>query len=101
MEPCRASRLALGVTPENGRLAQLGERCVRNAEVASSILAPSTIFEHHRLQRFFAALRLAVLPAAGLRTRSGSFRAPVSRFHSSNVSFEISPLTSSSANLRR
>ena len=26
-----------------GRVAQLGERCVRNAEVASSILAASTI----------------------------------------------------------
>ena len=25
-----------------GRLAQLGERCVRNAEVGSSILLPST-----------------------------------------------------------
>src|SRR5688572_22285851 len=33
--------------------------------------------------------------------RSGSFFRPVSRFHSSKVSFEISPLTSSSANLRR
>ena len=28
---------------DSGRLAQLGERRVRNAEVASSILAPSTI----------------------------------------------------------
>ena len=34
-------------------------------------------------------------------TRSGSFLPPVSRFHSSKVSFEISPFTSSSANLRR
>src|SRR5687768_11899403 len=34
-------------------------------------------------------------------TRSGSFLPPVSRFHSSKVLFEISPLTSSSANLRR
>src|SRR5262249_13507442 len=32
----------------NGRLAQLGERCVRNAEVGSSSLLPSTNF----LQRF-------------------------------------------------
>jgi membrane protein DedA with SNARE-associated domain len=34
-------------------------------------------------------------------TRSGSFALPVSRFHSSNVSGEISPFTSISANLRR
>ena len=34
-------------------------------------------------------------------TRSGSFALPVSRFHSSNVSGEISPLTNNSANLRR
>src|SRR5688500_4800503 len=33
--------------------------------------------------------------------RSGSFAAPVSRFHSSKVSGEILPFTSSSANLRR
>jgi hypothetical protein len=35
------------------------------------------------------------------RTRSGSFLRPVSRFHSSKVSFEIFPSTSSCANLRR
>ena len=34
-------------------------------------------------------------------TRSGSFFAPVSRFHSSNVSFEIFPSTSNCANFRR
>src|SRR5215831_18652777 len=34
-------------------------------------------------------------------TRSGSFALPVSRFHSSKVSGEISPLTRSSANFRR
>src|SRR4051795_1428684 len=34
-------------------------------------------------------------------TRSGSLAPPVSRFHSSNVCGEISPFTSSSANLRR
>jgi hypothetical protein len=34
-------------------------------------------------------------------TRSGSFFRPVSRFHSSKVSFEILPSTSSCANLRR
>jgi hypothetical protein len=34
-------------------------------------------------------------------TRSGSFRPPVSRFHSSNVWLEIFPWTSSSANFRR
>lgn len=38
---------------------------------------------------------------AGLPTRSGSFALPVSRLHSSNVSGEISPFTSNSANLRR
>ena len=38
------SRFALGVIGADrvGRLAQLGERCVRNAEVRSSILLPST-----------------------------------------------------------
>lgn len=35
------------------------------------------------------------------RTRSGSFLLPVSRFHSSNVWFEILPSTSNWANLRR
>ena len=34
-------------------------------------------------------------------TRSGSFAPPVSRFHSSNVLFEIFPLIRSSANFRR
>src|SRR5688500_16393842 len=34
-------------------------------------------------------------------TRSGSFAEPVSRFHSSNVAGEISPLTSISANFLR
>jgi hypothetical protein len=33
--------------------------------------------------------------------RSGSFRPPVSRFHSSNVSSEIFPSTSNCANFRR
>ena len=33
-------------------------------------------------------------------TRSGNFRPPVSRFHSSNVSGEIFPCTRSSANFR-
>src|SRR5215208_368968 len=45
--------------------------------------------------RFFAG-------AAALRfARSGSFLPPVSRFHSSNVSFEILPSTRSCANFRR
>src|SRR2546427_212490 len=35
------------------------------------------------------------------RPSSGSFLPPVSRFHSSKVSFEIFPFTRSSANLRR
>ena len=34
-------------------------------------------------------------------TRSGSFAPPVSRFHSSKVSFEIFPCTKSSANFLR
>jgi hypothetical protein len=39
---------------KKGRVAQLGERCVRNAEVASSILAAST---NLRLgQRFVLAI---------------------------------------------
>jgi hypothetical protein len=46
--------------------------------------------------RFFAVFRDRFLGA-----RSGRFASPVSRFHSSNVSGEISPFTSSSANLRR
>src|SRR5688572_5881601 len=46
---------------------------------------------------FFVAARFRGF----LPTRSGSFALPVSRFHSSKVSGEISPLTSSSANLRR
>ena len=33
--------------PSNGRLAQLGERCVRNAEVGSSNLLPSTSLRSH------------------------------------------------------
>ena len=36
------------ITDTEGRLAQLGERCVRNAEVGSSSLLPSTTF----LQQF-------------------------------------------------
>lgn len=47
----------------------------------------------------FALLFLRRLDA-GL-TRSGSLALPVSRFHSSKVSGEISPLTRSSANFRR
>jgi hypothetical protein len=50
--------------------------------------------------RFFLVVSrfpLARLPGA----RSGSLASPVSRFHSSNVSGDISPFTRSSANLRR
>ena len=46
------------------------------------------------LLRFLAFLLLRL-------TRSGKFALPVSLFHSSNVSFEILPSTSSWANLRR
>ena len=61
----------------------------------------------HRRDRFFAlfaALGLVLdlaLDFAFARTRSGSFLPPVSRFHSSKVSFEIFPSTRSCANLRR
>jgi hypothetical protein len=61
----------------------------------------------HRRDRFFAlfaALGLLLdlaLDFAFARTRSGSFLPPVSRFHSSKVSFEIFPSTRSCANLRR
>jgi hypothetical protein len=62
--------------------------------------------DHHRRRRFFAARlfgpALAFLDAlAFVRTRSGSFLRPVSRFHSSKVSLEIFPSTSSCANFRR
>ena len=58
-------------------------------------------------QCFFVARRLPVfLVAVALffdfdPTRSGSFLLPVSRFHSSNVSFEIFPSTRSCANFLR
>ena len=60
----------------------------------------------HGDHRFFSALarrgRPTFLDALDfVRTRSGSFVPPVSRFHSSNVSFEIFPSTSSCANFRR
>ena len=52
----------------------------------------------------FLAVFFALLLRAGFffcLTRSGNSLRPVERFHSSYVSGEISPLTSSSANLRR
>jgi hypothetical protein len=54
-------------------------------------------FEVVRDLGFLVFLRADAFRAA----RSGSFFFPVSRFHSSNVSFEIFPSTSSCANLRR
>ena len=39
-----------GCLADSGRLAQLGERRVRNAEVGSSILPPSTTFPEEILQ---------------------------------------------------
>ena len=39
-----------------GRLAQLGERCVRNAEVGSSILLPSTNLRSHVGEPSFARM---------------------------------------------
>jgi hypothetical protein len=56
-------------------------------------------------RRFDAApagrFAVAVFRAAGfLAARSGSFLLPVWRFHSSNVSAEILPSTSNSANFR-
>lgn len=50
---------------------------------------------HFRLRFCFADVRFVGF------TCSGSVLLPVSRFHSSNVSGEIFPLTRSSANLRR
>jgi hypothetical protein len=49
---------------------------------------------------FFAFFALALLARLGW-TRSGRLALPVERFHSSYVSSEISPFTSSSANFRR
>lgn len=44
--PCLADGIQHGAVPESlpetGRLAQLGERCLRKAEVVSSNLIPST-----------------------------------------------------------
>ena len=50
----------------------------------------SVAYRVHLVSAFFGGL-----------TCSGSLAPPVSRFHSSNVSAEIFPFTSSSANLRR
>ena len=52
------------------------------------------------LERLTFGLRLG-LDFALRATRSGSFAPPVSRFHSSKVPGEISPLMSSSANFLR
>src|SRR5687768_14113550 len=51
----------------SGRLAQLGERCVRNAEVGSSILLPST---NLRSPAFMRELRLASHPSCLIGWRS-------------------------------
>ena len=69
---------------------------------------------NHRVHRFFVSLRFDAVRFRFVDvserffvvdrfrvTRSGSRVAPVSRFHSSNVSFEILPSTSSCANFRR
>jgi hypothetical protein len=56
----------------------------------------------HRRFAFRRRVTVRFRVDAGFRvTRSGSLRAPVSRFHSSNVCGEIFPFTRSSANLRR
>src|SRR5688500_3412311 len=55
----------------SGRLAQLGERCVRNAEVGSSILLPST---NLRSPAFMRELRVAS-PAKGVH-HSGAASVP-------------------------
>jgi hypothetical protein len=54
-------------TREQGRVAQLGERCVRNAEVASSILAASTNLRSVQAEvcppsRKSAKVRLSIRP---------------------------------------
>ena len=51
--------------------------------------------------RFLRAGRFPTVERCFGFTRSGSFFPPVSRFHSSELSFQILPSTSSSANLRR
>jgi hypothetical protein len=77
---CRSSK--------SGRLAQLGERRVRNAEVASSILAPSTNLRSHLTRRLPAEAlakaghalpiratvgrpSLALIPCDGCRAEGG------------------------------
>src|SRR5688500_14703217 len=64
------------------------------------VVEPGAGRGHFRLVRFALALRFGFARAFGW-TRSGSLAPPVSRFHSSKVSGEIFPLTSSSANFLR
>src|SRR4029453_7270120 len=77
---------------------------ITSPESSSAVVA---VIRRHRRDRFFAlfaALGLLLdlaLDFAFARTRSWSFLPPVSRFHSSKVSFEIFPSTRSCANLRR
>jgi hypothetical protein len=67
----------------------------------------AAVFPFLAAVRFLAVFRAAVFFLAAVffgflrAARSGSFAAPVSRFHSSNVSGEISPFTIISANFRR
>jgi hypothetical protein len=80
---------------------------LRAAFLAVVRLRAGAVFAFFADVRFLVVLRAAVFFRAAdflgflSDTRSGNFAAPVSRFHSSNVSGEISPFTISSANFRR
>jgi len=65
-------------------------------EIGKPFVQPRRLDAVRFLRIVLTFFRPDVLRAA----RSGSFLPPVSRFHSSNVSFEIFPSTRSCANLR-
>jgi hypothetical protein len=68
----------MGLHTESGRLAQLGERCVRNAEVGGSIPPPSTNFSSKRA-RFRFLTRAAQWTRADSARRPADSRGTVSR----------------------
>jgi hypothetical protein len=70
---------------------------VRFFPLAFDFALVRAVFLGRALFAFFALFLLARLGW----TRSGRLALPVERFHSSYVSSEISPFTSSSANFRR
>ena len=89
--------MALNVLLTPRRLRQTPAQCLRAARL------PLIRLDVDRVAVFRLVVLVRVVPARlPFRcTRSGNFAFPVSRFHSSNVSGEISPFTRSSANLRR